>query len=201
VLVGNLPDDVTSQSEAGQLLLEAGDARRALDRFRQALRIDPKNATALAGAGEAAFDSSDYASAQRYLRAVEPASSRVRELRAIADLVLARDPLRPGLSLRQRQERVIAGFMRALQALDECANRQPANSSGLEALRSEASALEPDLSLDRVRRTPESIDTGLNLGLNLIYRIERQADEICGQGSDFDRALLLIGARHEAERR
>jgi tetratricopeptide (TPR) repeat protein len=196
VLVGNLPDDVKSQSEAGQLLLEAGDARRALDRFRQALRIDPKNAVALAGAGEAAFDSGDYASAQRYLRAVEPAPSRVRELRAIADLVLARDPLRPGLSLRQRQERVMAGFMRALEILNDCTNKQPANSSGLESLRSEASALEPDLSLDRVRRTPESIDTGLNM----IYRIEQRADEICGQGSDFDRALLLIGARHEAER-
>jgi tetratricopeptide (TPR) repeat protein len=196
LLVGNLPDDVKSQSEAGQLLLEAGDARRALDRFRQALRIDPKNAAALAGAGEAAFDSGDYASAQRYLRAVEPAPSRVRELRAIADLVLARDPLRPGLSLRQRQERVMAGFTRALEILNDCTNKQPANSSGLESLRSEASALEPDLSLDRVRRTPESIDTGLNM----IYRIEQRADEICGQGSDFDRALLLIGARHEAER-
>jgi hypothetical protein len=121
----------------------------------------------------------------------------VRELRAIADLVLARDPLRPGLSLRQRQERAIGGFMRALEVLDECTNKQPANSSGLESLRSEANTLKPDLSLDRVRRTPESIDTGLNL----IYRIEQQADEICGQGSDFDRALLLIGARHEAERR
>ena len=75
VLSGNLPDDVQSQTEAGQLFLEAGDPRRGLDRFRQALRIDPKNAAALAGAGEAAFDVGDYASAQRYLRAVEPASS------------------------------------------------------------------------------------------------------------------------------
>ena len=196
VLVGDLPDDVTSQNEAGQLLLEAGDARRALDRFRQALRIDPKNAPALAGAGEAAFDSGDYASAERYLRAAEPASSRVMEMRVIADFVLTRDPLRPGLSLRQRQERAMAGFMRALEALDDCINKQLANSSGLEALRSEASAFEPDLSLARVRRAPESIDTALNL----IYRIEQRANETCGQGSDFDRALLLIGARHEAER-
>ncbi len=196
VLSGNLPDDVQSQTEAGQLFLEAGDPRRGLDRFRQALRIDPKNAAALAGAGEAAFEVGDYASAQRYLRAVEPASSHTLELRAVADLVLTRDPLRPGLALRQRQERVMVGFRRALEVLDECARRQPANSGALESLRAEASGLEPELALKRVRRTPESIDAGLNL----IYRIEQRTAETCGQGSAFDRALLLIGRRHEADR-
>ena len=81
VLSGNLPDDVKSQTEAGQLFLDAGEPRRGLDRFRQALRIDPKNAAALAGAGEAAFEAGDYTSAQRYLRAVDSPSARVSEFR------------------------------------------------------------------------------------------------------------------------
>jgi tetratricopeptide (TPR) repeat protein len=196
VLSGNLPDDVKSQIEAGQLFLEAGDARRGLERFRQALRIDPKNETALAGAGEAAFEVGDYTSALRYLRAEEPASSHALELRAVADYVLTRDPLQPGLLLRQRQARVMIGFRRALEVLDECAGKQPADSGLFESLRAEASALEPHLALDRVRRTPESIDAGLDL----IYRIEQQRAEACGQGSAFDRALLLIGRRHEPDR-
>ena len=50
--------------------------------------------------------------------------------------------------------------------------------------------------LDRVRRTPESIDAGLNV----MYRIEQRTAETCGQGSAFDHALLLIGRRYEADR-
>jgi len=196
VLSGNLPDDVKSQTEAGQLFLDAGEPRRGLDRFRQALRIDPKNTAALAGAGEAAFETGDYTSAQRYLHAVDSASPRVSELRSVTDLVLTRDPLRPGLSLRQRQDRVMAGFRRALEALDDCVTKKPAANGAFDALRAEAGALELELLPERLRRTPESLDTALSL----IYRIEQQTVDTCGQGSAFDRALLLIGRRHEADR-
>lgn len=196
VLSGNLPDDVESQTEAGQLFLDAGEPRRGLDRFRQALSIDPRHRPALAGAGEAAFDVGDYTSAQRYLRAVGSPSSRVLELRAITDLVLTQDPLRPGLSLRQRQERLMRGLERALEALDDCVTRQQPSNPAFGSLRAEASTLEPELALGRLRRAPESIDTGLNL----VYRIEQQTVDTCGQGSAFDRALLLIGRRHEVDR-
>lgn len=123
-------------------------------------------------------------------------SLRIDKMREVADLMLTRDPLRPGLTLRQRQERVLAGFRRALAVLDDCANKQPANSGALESLRAEASELEPKLALERVRRTPESIGAGLNL----IHRVEQRTVEMCGQGSAFDRALLLMGRRHEADR-
>jgi tetratricopeptide (TPR) repeat protein len=196
VLSGNLPDDVKSQTEAGQLFLDAGEPDRGLDRFRQALRLDPHNASALAGAGEAAFDAGDYSSAQRYLRAVDSPSARVSDLRSVTDQVLARDPLRPGLSWRQRQGRLMAGFRRALEALDGCVTRKPAANSAFDSLRAEAGALAPALTAEGLRRRPESIDTALNL----IYRIEQQAVDTCGQGSAFDRALLLIGRRHEANR-
>lgn len=39
----------------GFRLLEAGDARRAADTFREALKADPKNATLHLGAGGAAW--------------------------------------------------------------------------------------------------------------------------------------------------
>ena len=90
----------------------------------------------------------------------------------------------------------MAGFRRALEALDDCVTKQPAANNAFESLRAEAGALEPELTPERLRRTPESIDTALNL----IYRIEQQTVDTCGQGSAFDRALLLIGRRHEADR-
>lgn len=196
VLSGNLPDDVQSQNEAGQLYMEAGDAPRALDHFRKALRLDRANAAALAGAGEAAFNVGDYVSAQRFLRAAVPSSGRVTELRAVTELILSGDPLRPGLSLQQRQERVTAALQRALGALDECAAQRPAPLDDSVPLRADATALLPQLALDRVRHAPEGIDAGVHL----VYRIEQLTAGACGHTSAIDRALLLIGRRHEVDR-
>ena len=64
------------------------------------------------------------------------------------------------------------------------------------SLRTEASALEPELALRRVGRAPDAIEAGVHL----IYRIEQRTAEACGQGSPFDRALLLIGRRYETDR-
>jgi predicted Zn-dependent protease len=80
VLEGNLPDDARLQTEAGRLFLEAGEPHRGLERFRQVLRSDPKNKSALTGAGEAAFEVGDYTSAQRFFRAVTSPSNRVSDL-------------------------------------------------------------------------------------------------------------------------
>src|SRR5206468_10595680 len=116
-------------------------------------RIDSKSAPALAGAGEAAFEAGDYTSAQRYLGAVESPSARVSEFRSVTEMLLASDRLRPGLSLRQRQDRVMAGFRRGLEALDECVAKKPAAHNAFESLRAEAGALAPELTPERLRRT------------------------------------------------
>ena len=90
----------------------------------------------------------------------------------------------------------MAGFRRALEALDDCATKKPAASNAFDSLRAEVGALEPELAPEKLRRTPESIEPALNL----IYRTEQQTLDSCGQSSAFDRALLLIGRRHEADR-
>jgi hypothetical protein len=134
--------------------------------------------------------------AQRYLRALNPASGAVLELRLVADLVLTRDPLRPGLSLPQRQERAMVGFSRAAEVLDHCASTSPTRGKAFESLRAEVSALKPKLALVALRRFPESIETSVDL----VYRVEQQAVDSCGPRSALDRALLLIGRRHQADR-
>ncbi len=196
VLSSTLADDATSQVLGGQLFLVAGDSRRALDHFQRALRLDARNGAALAGGGEAAFELADYHRAQRYLRSA-PVSERVSELRAITDLVLSRDPLQPGLSLGERQKRTVLDFRHAVDVLHDCIARgTPATQETLDSLRAEARALEPTLTAAKLRGSPDSIETGLNV----IYRIEQQTVAACGPASATDRALVLIGRRHEADR-
>lgn len=196
VLSANLPDSLESHTLAGQLFVDAGDPGRALDHFRAALRIDPANEAALAGAGEAAFEAGDYAGARRYLRALAHPSSHLVELGALADLVLSRDPLRPGLSLRQRQQLITQALARAVELIDLCAREQPASSDTFASLRAEAAGLEPQLAVDKLRSTPESID----FTLDLIARVEELAAGTCAEPTALDRALILIGRRHQADR-
>src|SRR4051812_12916216 len=61
------PLDPSSQVELAALYADAGDDRRALDHFRQALSRDPADARAVAGAGLAAFRLRDYRTASAYL--------------------------------------------------------------------------------------------------------------------------------------
>ncbi len=114
--------------------------------------------------------------------------------------MLTRDPLQPGLSFGERRALTRLDFNQATAALNECITAQrktnQANNLDLQSLRDEAVALEPALSASGVRRSPDAVETAVNL----IYRIEKQIGETCGQGSAFDRALLLIGQRHEADR-
>jgi tetratricopeptide (TPR) repeat protein len=55
-LVADLPDDAGAQTSAGQLFLDAGDPRRALDRFNRALSLKPHDVAAVSGAERAALE-------------------------------------------------------------------------------------------------------------------------------------------------
>jgi Flp pilus assembly protein TadD len=197
ILTANLPDDPDAHQEAGQLFLDADEPRRALEEFRRVLRADSGNGAALAGAGEAAFRLGDYASARRYLQGSDLSSAR-EAMREIADLVLERDPLRPGLSLPARHERVVLDVDRARHLLERCRTspgRRPSDAT-LDALTSEIRTLEPRLSLKGLRRSPEIVDRAVDL----VYRVAQQTVDVCADATTLDRALLIIGRRRDAER-
>ncbi len=197
VLGSSLPDDAAAQAEAGRLFLAAGESRRALEYFQRALRLDPRNVSALTGAGEAAFDLAQYTRAREYFRGAAPSEGRVAELQLITDLVLAHDPLESGLAFRDRQERIARAFARAVERLASCLAAPsvagtPAGKD-LESLRVEARALEPALAPRRLRRDHDALD----IAVHLIYRIEQRTSVGCGAPTPLDRALLIIGRRHE----
>lgn len=200
ILSGNLPADAPAQIQAGRLFLETGEPARALQLFQRALQSDAKNPEAIAGAGEAAFAAHDYRTAQGYLHAAELSSGDLQRMRATTDFVLERDPMRPGLPLRERRARAVLNLARARQALEACdtpsAARRDIGRYDRQSLRAEAAMLEPLLGGAAPRR--DSTDT-IEQAQDLVYRIEQQVVARCG-GSLLDRALLLIGSRDRDNR-
>jgi hypothetical protein len=179
------------------MYLDVGDPRRARDQFARVLRPEPHNGPALAGAGEAAFLLGDYAGAVRFLRAAadrpDGLSARLADLRTVSDLVLSHDPLRPGLSFVERRRRLTVTVSRVLERADAC----PAgNGSALDSIRSDAHALAPSLAPRALRVRADAIDATLNA----IYRLELRLSASCGEESPLDRAIVLIGRRHEGDR-
>jgi tetratricopeptide (TPR) repeat protein len=196
LLSANSSETVENHNQIGQMFLEAGEARRALDQFTRALHVDRRNPDALAGAGEAAFNLGDYPLAQRYLAEAPPDRQRVQQLKTVVALVLSNDPLARGLSERTRTHRFADAIRQASQTLDACLTRSARDDKtdpALERLRPELQTLESDAGRSSARISRDVVESGLDL----IYQIEQGVDRTCGIPSAADQALLLIGRRHQ----
>ncbi|MBI4463844.1 MAG: hypothetical protein HY647_03975 [Acidobacteria bacterium] len=200
LLSSELPLDSGPHIEVAWLFLRADDSQQALAHFLKALELDPKNETALAGAGESSFYLRDYRNARRYLRAAlaqQPSLENASQLLEITDLILSRDPLASRLSLPERHRRLDANFTHALQRLESCMERQTesteAHVSDLQTLHQEARELQPKLQLRSLRRDPGLI----NEGVDLAYRILQATHRSCGERSNLDQALVRIGERYQ----
>lgn len=198
ILEGDLPPQAIAHVQAGELFLQAGDAEHALKNFQQAAKLDPRNASALRGAGEAYFKLGNYVKARRYLEsslAVDRQSTHAQELLSLTTAVLSADPLAPKINIEERQKRLVAGYEQALQRLQNCLERH-SNDSNTQTLRNmvnEANAMKPNLSVPKIRHDPEV----LRSGLSLIYHMEKECNDACGETSGLDEALLLIASRYD----
>jgi len=121
-----LPPDPASHLQAAQLFAQAHDYVGALAQFEDVLRYDPGNTVALAGAGDAAYRSGNYATAQRYLHSAvnaNPQDANARQLLATTDLVLHANPFQSHISDAERNRRITAAFAQAEKRLTECAQQ------------------------------------------------------------------------------
>ena len=196
-LSADLPDGNGSRAEIGRLFLQAGDARRALDELQRAVRAEPDEPDVLADAGIAAFQVGDYPLARQYLRGAAARRGDIGGMLGLAELVLGSDPLAPRIGAAARRRRLTDGFAYANERLQACANRRSTGSTasaGDAALRDEAQDFERRLPL--AARDNDVIEDGLAL----IYRIERYVTQVCPPVTPLDRALLLIGERHQVDR-
>jgi tetratricopeptide (TPR) repeat protein len=196
VLAANLPEHAGVHTQVGHMFLAAGDPRLALNQFASALRLNPKDPDALAGAGEAAFELGDYTRARRYLDAAPRENTRIAELREVARLVLTADPLASRLDPNDRHRRLSLAIQQAVQRLEMCLGDPSLQAhAGLRSLRDEARDFQLALSLPQHRQPRDFVDDGVEF----VYRIERAAERCAMPPAPLDRAFLLIGRRHGLE--
>ncbi len=191
----NLPPDPAMHVRAGQLFLEQQSYDHALAEFREVLRLEPRNASALAGAGRALFALGNFAEAQTSLERAHRALPDDRDVEhelALSRAVAASDPDAPGLSVQARAERVLRDFEISEARLAACAALQPNAAAGpladpLRRLRD----LKPRLRAKSLLRNIELFDQALSAALDSEFR----AAQLCGPGSVEDQGLVLLARR------
>jgi Tfp pilus assembly protein PilF len=193
VLETSLPDDLPSQIAAAGMLLQAGDPRRAQQHYAVALRLDPNNPMALAGAAQASFETGDYVAASRYLDRLGEGSDRTQALRALIDRVIDGDPLAPRLTTAQREERLQTDFRHVIARVEDCLARPTAGGG------TSRTDLEQSLTNLRDLAATSPVPDGIEMALERIYRATKMTDQACPSTDPFDRALVLIARRHGVE--
>ncbi len=198
LLAADLPNTAASHNQLGGLFLRAGDARRSLAQFRSALRLAPSDTVAFAGAGAASFELGQYAQALAYLRNSAHLSPELREQSAIAQLILANDPLARHLSAQERARRVSTDLSRATQRLSGCMAMQNAfgrPAGELDNLQADINAITPRAAARAIQHSPELTEAAVDL----IFRVETATSQSCPGATPFDRALLLIGKQYGSQ--
>jgi tetratricopeptide (TPR) repeat protein len=199
-LAADLPKDSELYARVGTLFLRAEDYSRALEAFRQALRLDQRDYIALTGAGEAAFQMANYREAQRYLeRAVRltPQATHAAQRLEMTSLILSVDPLERGLSSQERTRRVVRAYEQAVERLRDCTMKRGQALGGqqpmtdLQAAYARAMQMRPSVRETVLQRNSDL----LMRTLELVFEIEELTARDCGRPAGVDLALLLIARK------
>jgi tetratricopeptide (TPR) repeat protein len=212
-LAASLPPDPELHLQAAQFFAQAQDYRDALSEYEQVLRLNRGDPVALAGAGEAAYRAGHYRTSLRYLQeAVEanPQDSHSRQLLESAGLVLRTDPFVRRISDAERVRRLTFAFLHAGDRLKSCARAKGVNlenasadsttslsastsSNALASLGQRWLAMKPAL---RRLRAPGEDDLPDAI-MDLVFQIEQQTANDCGEPQGADQALLLLSRNRE----
>ena len=201
------PDDVPLHEKAGQLFLQAAEPGKALEEFEAALGRNPESPQIME-AGKAAFAAGDYNKAKKYLDQVnsENPSLGIAEMVATSHAVLEDDPFQPGLSDKAQASRTWRAFRRGIERLQQCAAGNaaapsaPPSAPQFFADRQDLLATAKDL---QKRITVASLIQHPELrkeAMQFVFRSEAATAESCGAPEVMDRALALIGTRHEGNK-
>ena len=193
-LAENVPNEPATAVRIGNLFLQAQDNAHALSEFEMALKSETENAAALAGAGRAAFELGHYAQAMPYLEravAVTPKDADSATRLRLARLVLEMDPFRQEKRARDREQAVVNAFAMAGKRLSACSVTETSEEKQMLAQR--WAGMKSQVTISHLRANPDI----MNGAMSLVFRIERETEDMCGAGSDADAALLLIARNHE----
>lgn len=195
-LSGEIPNDPALRMQVGELFLRAGNAKRALAEFQQAVRLDARGEKALAAAGKTAFALGDFAQAQSYLeRAVRLAPEDASSHDSLESVltVEAVNPFDRRLRYSERQARAMHAFAVAGRRLQSCAQAKgidlsAAGDNPLQADAAQWKKLKPQVTPRGLRRNPDLMESAAILALD----IERHTADACGPPAGEDLALLLV---------
>lgn len=204
-LATSLPQGSSAHLEAAQLFARGRDYSGALGQYEEVLHGDPGNVAALAGAGQAAYQSGNYASAQHYLQEAvraNPQDADSRELLATTEEVLRANPFQSHISDAERNRRIAAALAQSEKRLSECAEQSEANrsaesASALSSLKARWNAARgelPHLRAPGETDMPDAI-------MDVVFQIEQETASLCGAPRGLDLALLLISQKREAASR
>jgi tetratricopeptide (TPR) repeat protein len=212
-LAGSLPPDPVLELHTAELMVQAQDYPDALAEYQRVLHTDRGNASALAGAGEAAYRAGRYRTAQHYLQAAvnsNPHDSNLRDLLASTNEILQTNPFAGRISDAERNRRLAAALDDAGQRLTSCAQQKGID---LGAVKPAASSLSPPLSSgsplaalkSRWLATKRDVSRLRYAGENdlpdvimdLVFSIELQTAQDCGEPQTVNRALLLISRNRD----
>jgi tetratricopeptide (TPR) repeat protein len=208
----SLPSDAALHAKVGQLMVQNGEARQALDQFERALKLDARNYEALTGAGEAQFQLGNDQQAVRYLESAvreyaqvkrragtqadsdrEAEESEVTQDLAIAQETLALNPHAPGLDAGERAHRAIRAYDAALARIRSCAAEhtivqlQPGRSL-TPFTRASTDALAEAALTQHIQQ--------LDSLMEFVFKMESTATDNCGPPSDpTNTAILRLGSK------
>ena len=206
-LAAFLPPDPGLHLRTAELLMQAQDYTEALNEYEKVLRLDRGNSAALAGAGETAFKSGHYRTAQRYLQDAVNANSQdttSRNILATASLILESDPFIRRISDAERNRRITRDFEDAGQRIAACAQLKGVDLTATKTTSPQPSPLvllnsrwlEMKHELPHLRSAAETdLPDAL---MDLVFQIEQETAAECGEPQDVDAALLLISRDREA---
>lgn len=193
-LAATVGEDAAQQEQLGEMFATVGDYGRALAAFRTSLSLHRRYPAALAGAGNAAFESGQFLQAERYLEealAADPGDAAVEQRLKMTEYVLHWDPFRQGLSQVQQNRIVMAAFAAAGARLKGCTSPDASQQEDQQ----QWTRLKPQITERNLEQTPDLVNTAMKL----VFAIEKETASTCGAQTDTDQALLLVASLHEEE--
>ncbi len=198
--------DTAREKIAGSLLLRAGLWSRALTEFRDVLTRDTRDTDALAGAGRAAFELSEYPQAVGYFARLprEKRASDVSEMLQIGQQAQSMNAFRLGLPASEQARRAEKALSVANARISACATQRgetlsatPAASDELQQLYATAQKNKRAWTLPGLSQHPDQIAAAMSFA----FQAEAAASKSCGPPqSAADRALSLIASKTASNR-
>lgn len=103
------------------------------------------------------------------------------------------DPFRRQLSEAERNRIVLEGFATAGARLNNCTSLTTGGTGTQPSLSDEWSHMKSRLTEAALRRNPDLVEAAMDL----VFRIERKTNNVCGPPAGTDLALLLNAKLHE----